>query len=163
MHLRPYTPADREACLALFASNVPDYFAQIERDDFIDTLDNIDDYFVLELDGEGVVACGGYATARPDPDGGPQSNADLAVLCWGMVRRDLHRRGLGERLLSERLRRIDADPAYTAVVIETSTFSRDFYARHGFVTTREQADGFAPGYDLVAMRRPVPSQPERAG
>jgi GNAT superfamily N-acetyltransferase len=156
MHLRAYTPADREACLHLFASNVPDYFARIERADFEHTLDAIADYLVLELEGEGIVACGGYAAARPDPASDPDPNAGVAVLCWGMVRRDLHRRGLGERLLSERLRRIDADPAFASVRIETSTFSRDFFARHGFVVTREEADGFAPGYDLVEMRRPVP-------
>ncbi|MGO1068459.1 GNAT family N-acetyltransferase [Lysobacter sp. CA199] len=162
MHLRNYSPADREACLALFTSNVPEYFAQIERADFIHTLENIEDYWVLELEDEGVVACGGYAAARPDPESGPDSNAGVAVLCWGMVRRDLHRRGLGERLLSERLNRIDADPAFHSVRIETTTFSRDFFARHGFVVTREQADGFAPGYDLVEMRRPVP-WPQGAG
>jgi GNAT superfamily N-acetyltransferase len=156
MHWRAYTPADREACLALFTSNVPEYFAEIERADFMHTLDTIEDYGVLELDGEGIVACGGYATARADADAAPGSNADVAVLCWGMVRRDLHRRGLGERLIGERLGRIDADPAYTCVRIETSTFSRDFFARHGFVMIREEGDGFAPGYDLVEMRRSVP-------
>lgn len=146
VRVRAYTIADRPACIALFDSNVPDYFAPIERADFLATLDEIEDYWVIELDGEGIVACGGYAIGV---DG-------TAALCWGMVRRDLHRRGLGERLLSERLRRIDADPAARQVVIETTQFSRGFYARHGFQTLREQADGFAPGYHLVEMRRPVP-------
>ena len=39
MTLRPFAPTDRDACLALFASNVPDYFAELERADFIETLD----------------------------------------------------------------------------------------------------------------------------
>ncbi|MGH8082342.1 MAG: GNAT family N-acetyltransferase [Lysobacter sp.] len=146
--LRDCAASDRAACVALFESNVPEYFAAHELADFLDTLDWIEDYYVIELDGEGVVACGGYAGAKADPS--------VAVLCWGMVRRDLHRGGLGERLLSERLRRIDADPAFASVKIETTPFSRDFFARYGFVVTRVQPDGFAPGYDLVEMCRTVP-------
>ena len=147
MRLRRYTPVDRDACLALFASNVPDYFAQIERADFVQTLDEIDDYFVIETQAEGIVACGGYAALDDAPS--------VAGLCWGMVRRDLHRRGYGEQLLRERLRHIAAEPRFQRIVIETTQFSRAFYARHGFVATREQRDGFAPGYDLVEMLRPA--------
>ncbi|ALN81692.1 GNAT family N-acetyltransferase [Lysobacter antibioticus] len=148
--LRRYRAEDRAACLALFDSNVPDYFAELERADFIRTLDEIDGeivaYWVIELEGEGIVACGGYAASDGD--------ASIAVLCWGMVRRDLHRRGLGERLLRERLSRIDAEPAFAWSVLETTQHSRAFYARHGFRAMREQRDGFAPGFDLVEMRRP---------
>lgn len=147
MRLRRYLPADRAACLALFTSNVPDYFAELERADFIQTLDEIDDYFVIEAPGEGIVACGGYAALDDAPE--------VAGLCWGMVRRDLHRRGYGEHLLRERLRRIAAEPAFERIVIETTQFSRAFFARHGFVVTREVAGGFAPGYDLVEMQRPA--------
>ena len=150
MTLRPYTPADRDACLALFASNVPDYFAQIELDDFVDTLDHSEHYFVIELQGEGIVACGGY-DALDQPAG-------AAGLCWGMVRRDLHGRGLGERLLRERLQRIDADPELGPVLIETTQRTQDFFARHGFLVTRIVADGFAAGYDLVEMVRPAPQR-----
>ena len=147
MTLRPYAPTDRDACLALFAGNVPDYFAELERADFIETLDEIDDYFVIESEGVGIVACGGYAALDTQPS--------VAALCWGMVRRDLHRRGYGEYLLRERLQRIAADPAFRSVVIETTRFSRDFFARHGFVATRTVPDGFAPGYDLIEMQRPA--------
>jgi len=147
-HLRRYRSDDREACIALFDSNVPGHFAAVERDAFLATLDTIERYWVIELAGEGVVACGGYEAVEHRPE--------RAALCWGMVRGDLHRRGLGERLLRERLQRIDADPAFAAVVIETTVFSSGFYARHGFVAGRVQPDGFAPGYDLVEMRRPSP-------
>ncbi|MGN7917395.1 GNAT family N-acetyltransferase [Lysobacter sp. ESA13C] len=148
--LRRYRVEDRAACLALFDGNMPEYFAAVERDEFIETLDEVDDgivgYWVIELEGEGIVACGGYAATDED--------ASIAVLFWGMVRRDLHRRGLGERLLLERLRRIDADPAFAATVLETTQHSRAFYARHGFQAVREQRNGIALGLDLVDMRRP---------
>ena len=35
--LRPYTPTDAPACLLLFDSNVPRYFAPHERQDFATT------------------------------------------------------------------------------------------------------------------------------
>jgi predicted GNAT family N-acyltransferase len=160
LSLRRYRAEDRAACLALFDGNMPEYFAADERAEFVETLDEMDggiaDYWVLELEGEGIVACGGYAATDGDPS--------IAVLFWGMVRRDLHRRGLGERLLLERLRRIDADPAFASAVIETTQHSRDFYARHGFQVVREQRNGIALGLDLVDMRRPrVRARPADAG
>ena len=75
----------------------------------------------------------------------------FAVLCWGMVRGDRHRAGLGWVLLTERLDRIAADPAFRSAAIETTQHSRSFFARHGFVQTRQVPDGFAPGMDLVEM------------
>lgn len=126
---RAYREDDRAACVALFESNVPEYFAEVELEDFLETLQYIDRYWVIEQAGEGIVACGGYAGVPDEPG--------VAALCWGMVRRDLHRRGLGDFLAGERLRRIDADEDFNAVVIETTRFSCGFYARYGFVVTRE--------------------------
>ncbi|WP_369009964.1 GNAT family N-acetyltransferase [Paenibacillus dendritiformis] len=84
-------------------SNVPDYFAAVERKDFDAYLDDLKGpYFVMEEETGAIVACGGYAAEEEDPT--------IAVLCWGMVRRDLHRCGFGRQLLAERLRRIAAEP-----------------------------------------------------
>jgi len=68
-----------------------------------------------------------------------------------MVRGDLHGRRLGERLLTERLMRIAADPAFETVDIQTTQHSRGFFARYGFVETAHVPDGFAPGMDRVDM------------
>lgn len=142
--LRPWRPGDRDLGLALFDSNVPRFFAPQERQDFTDFIDALPGpYFVLEDAAGQAVGCGGYAAAEGD--------ASVAVLCWGMVRGDRHRAGLGTVLLTGRLDRIAADPAYSSVAIETTQHSRGFFARHGFVQTRQVPDGFAPGMDLVEM------------
>lgn len=52
MPIRPYAPEDRAACLALFDSNVPNFFAPHERAEFAAWLLDPSEYFVLE-DGEG--------------------------------------------------------------------------------------------------------------
>lgn len=144
LRLRDWRADDRDTGLALFDSNTPRFFAASERQDFIDFIDDLPGpYFVLE-DADGrALGCGGYAIARND--------ASEAVLCWGMVRGDLHRGGLGSILLARRLARIAADPACRCVSIETSQHSCGFFARHGFVEIQRTVDGFAPGMDLVEM------------
>lgn len=148
--LRRYRREDRAACAGVFDSNVPKYFAEVERAGFLSWLDSAALYWVIELADRGVVACGGYEPV--------EQRREWAALCWGMVRRDLHGLGLGTILLRERLQRIDADPGFAATVIETTQFSSGFYARHGFAISRFQRDGFAPGYDLLEMRRPAPAR-----
>ena len=74
-----------------------------------------------------------------------------AGLTWGLIRRDLHGRGLGTHLLAGRLDRIRADGRFTQVLVETTPMSRGFFERFGFAPLRMQADGFGPGYDLVEM------------
>jgi len=144
VYLRPWRPEDRPLTAALFDSNTPGYFAEIEKADFLAFLDDLPGpYFVLEtLDGE-VLGCGGYAREPRDPS--------VAALCWGMVRGDRHGARLGERLLTERLTRIADAPGFQTVKIETTQHSRGFFARYGFVETRHTPDGFAPGMDRVDM------------
>ncbi len=144
IRLRPWEPRDRALGLALFDSNTPRYFAEVEKADFLGFVDDLPGpYFVLEsADGE-ALGCGGYAGGERDPT--------IAALCWGMVRGDLHRRGLGDRLLTERLARIAADPVFRSVEIETTQHSCGFFARYGFVETARTPDGFAPGMDRVDM------------
>jgi GNAT superfamily N-acetyltransferase len=144
VRLRPWRAEDRALGLALFDSNVPRYFAAIEKADFLALVDDLPGpYFVLESAEGEALGCGGYAGQDDDPS--------AAALCWGMVRHDLHGRGLGERLLIERLTRIAAEPMFETVEIETTQHSRGFFARYGFVETACIPDGFAPGMDRVDM------------
>lgn len=144
VRLRPWTAQDRELGLALFDSNTPRYFAEIEKADFLGFVDDLPGpYFVLEtVDGE-ALGCGGYAGEERDPS--------IASLCWGMVRNDLHGQRLGERLLTERLARIAAEPVFKRAIIETTQHSCGFFAHYGFVETARVPDGFAPGMDRVDM------------
>jgi GNAT superfamily N-acetyltransferase len=152
MLVRAYTPADRDACLAVFDGNVPHYFAAHERAEFAAFLDALPGpYLVIEDGADGVIACGGWA-ANP-------STRD-ADLCWGMVRHDRHGTGVGRRLLDERLARMHDDPtsrAVESVAIKTSQHTRGFYERRGFRAERVIADGFAPGIDRCDMRLELPT------
>lgn len=140
---RPFHTSDTAACLAIFDSNVPDYFGANERADFAAFLlqpQRQDDYLVLEHRGE-VAACGGIAF---DDD-------VTAAFCWGMVRRDLHRHGMGTALASARIAQARVAGA-RRVILSTSQHTQAFYAARGFIVTGVVRDGHAPGIDAVDMQ-----------
>lgn len=130
----------------MFDSNRPRYFAEAERALFADFLDQRSaTYFVL-VDGTRLVACGGHFV---EPDG-------AAGLAWGMVAQDVHGRGIGTRLVNERLKRILALPGLTRVTLNTSQYTVAFYERFGFKAGDRVADGFGPGIDRIDMVLEVP-------
>ncbi|BDP42366.1 N-acetyltransferase [Deinococcus aetherius] len=146
--IRPFTPADREACLALFDSNVPDFFLPQERAEFEAWLGQPFDsgeygeYFVLE-DGGRVVACGGVWL---DPGQAERP----AGFSWGMVAREAHHRGYGSALLRFRLERL-RELGAREVHLDTSQHTAPFYARFGFREVRRTPSGYGPGLDRVDM------------
>lgn len=143
---RPYRPDDAAACLAVFDSNIPTYFATPERPAFEQFLAEMPcEYLVGEAEDGTVIACGGW---YPKPDG-------EAGLAWGMVHRDWHHRGVGRQLLEARLAGVRAMQGVRTLVISTSQHTEAFYARAGFEVFDRAADGHAPGIDRVDMRWPV--------
>ena len=143
--LRRYEPDDFTACMKVFDSNSPKFFAPEERGRFSDFLQDFTSisrsYFVLTL-AESVVACGGLIV---DDAGGKAS------LEWGMVHRDFHKQGLGQLLTQSRLELARTNPRIKEVTIDTSQHSRGFYERHGFIVTSVKTDEFGPGLDCWHM------------
>lgn len=147
MTSRDFTPGDFAACLAVFNSNVPEYFRDGERDDFVAFLEALPGPYLVLVDPAGViVGCGGYARV---------AGTGRADLCWGMVSRSVHRKGLGKRLTRARIDRILEDPTVTEVVLNTSQHTVGFYERLGFETVSVIRDGYAPGLDRCDMRLAV--------
>jgi GNAT superfamily N-acetyltransferase len=147
---RPYRPEDAEACLGVFDSNIPEYFAAMERPAYAAFLAELPcEYLVGETADGRVVACGGWYRV-PEREG-------EAGLAWGMVRRDWHGRGVGRRLLEARLAGVRAIAGVRTLAISTSQHTEAFYARAGFEVTDRAADGHAPGIDRVDMRWRVPA------
>ncbi|ANE43886.1 GNAT family N-acetyltransferase [Deinococcus puniceus] len=142
--IRAFAPADTSVCLALFESNMPTYFLPFERADFEAYLHSPGAYWVVQQAGE-PVACGGVWQnfSRPERRAG---------LAWGMVRRDLHRTGLGSLLLRYRLDAL-RDMGEAECWIDTTQHSAPFFARHGFQETKRTPDGYGPGLDEVLMVR----------
>lgn len=144
LRVRPYRTSDLDACLRVFESNVPRFFREHERDEYQRFLGAPPGpYVVLETEQGEIVAAGGYAIV------GEEERADL---CWGMVRADLHGRGIGRMLTETRIRAAVADPRVRRVAINTSQHTRGFYERLGFRLLELVPDGYAPGLDRCEMR-----------
>jgi GNAT superfamily N-acetyltransferase len=143
MDVRSYKRNDQDACVAIFESNMPDYFDPHDRADLISFLDELPGpYYVCVLAGRGICACGGYYI---------QAEAKLAALTWGMVHRDLHRHGLGRHMLEYRLSEIRAIPGIRTVRARTTQITEDFFRRCGFVPSSQKIGGFGPGHDFVDL------------
>jgi len=142
MDVRPYSPADRAACLFVFDSNVPEFFGAQERAGFEKFLHTPEcAYFVMEMD-DGIAGCGGFYVTE---------NKAVARLVWGMVRREFHRKGLGRFLLLYRLHEIGQASGIERVEVSTSQLTAPFFASQGFKTTGVEKDGFGRGLDRVQM------------
>ena len=141
-----YSTEHRTACLALFDSNVPQYFAESERSQYSTFLDDLPcRYLLLSSPRDGVVAAGGwYVTDEPKIGG----------LAWGLVDHARQHRGFGTELLRIRLRHLQASGVIT-VRVRTSPPARGFYEHAGFRLARVVSQGFA-GSDLVELHLTMP-------
>jgi predicted GNAT family N-acyltransferase len=142
MDIIRYQPIFREQCIALFESNLPQFFAPEEKSLFIDWLDQTtEEYFVVK-DQDTVVACGGIFFDEKTREAG---------LSWGMVHAARHGQGIGRTFTAHRLALIRSKYPDAVIRIETSQHTKAFYEKLGFVTVNVIKDGFAKGLDLYAM------------
>lgn len=136
MNYRPYTKEDYEKCLEIFRSNTPDYFGTHEEPDFVDFLERLPcQFFVVEIDNE-IIGCGGFYINQEEHTAG---------LCYGMVTREYHKRGLGRYLLMKRLDAISHDPSAERILLDTSQYSKGFFEKLGFVVYEMIQDGYFAG------------------
>lgn len=141
---RPYVDADREAALAIFDSNLPEYFGPGERAWLEESLDDLDGpAVILAVDGH-PVAFGGWEVWE---------HYDKALLCWGMVHRTCHALKLGRLLLFERVLGIArGEPATRYVTVDTSPLVAPFFLHCGFEQTSVWPGGYRSGMDMVELR-----------
>ncbi|MBB6365796.1 putative GNAT family N-acyltransferase [Xanthomonas sacchari] len=141
--IRPYAAQDHAACLALFDSNVPQFFDHSERAAFARFLERDAGawHYLVIVRAGAVVACGGHAL---------NDDGRVAGFGWGMVDRRLHRQGLGRALTEARL---DAcrRSGVARIELDTSQHTQAFYARFGFAVERVVANGYGPGLDRWDM------------
>lgn len=145
MIARPYDPAlHRGACLALFDSNVGGTFRAEERADFEGWLDDPPPPYWVFLEGDRVVACGGYAT---------EDDGVTASVCWTVVGRRDQGRGLGARMCRQLVDDAAASGRFEAMRLDTIPETAGFFRTLGFETVELDPDGYGPGLPRVEMRR----------
>ncbi|MEZ4920597.1 MAG: GNAT family N-acetyltransferase [Saprospiraceae bacterium] len=140
--IRPYTEEDKQRLIEILRTNIPQYFAPSEEQDFIEYLDKHRDlYFVLELKGR-VFGAGGI---NRFPDTG------IARISWDMIHSDMQYKGLGSQLVRYRIDEIKKDPSIHKIVVRTSQHVYSFYENLGFDLLHTEPDFWAPGFDLYQM------------
>lgn len=143
--VRPYEAADRAAVLAIFDTNLPEYFGAGDRGWLEETLDEPDGpAFVVTVDGA-AAAFGGYELWE---------HYNKALLFWGMAARRYHRCGLGQLLLFERLLHVArfAEPATRYVTVDTSPLVVAFFEHCGFEQTAIWPEGYRSGMTMHELR-----------
>ncbi len=143
--IRVYHVKDKEKCLEIFESNLPQYFTIDEKLMFAEWLEKQDreEYYVL-ADASEIVACGGLYYDDKKTEAG---------LAWGMVHQNFHKKGYGQMLTKYRLEKLSEKYPQTVLSIETSQFTEKFYAKMGFETESIVKDGFGPGLDKYGMKK----------
>ncbi|MVZ64451.1 GNAT family N-acetyltransferase [Sphingobacterium sp. DK4209] len=140
LNIRPYQVDDYELVLRLFNTNVPSYFAEEERNDLIEYLNNErEEYFVIEQDTHLVGA------------GGINYKGNDAYISWDFVDASLQGLGIGKQLLSHRLEIIKSNKTVERIIVRTSQFAFKFYEKNGFVAIETHKDYWAPGIDMIYM------------
>ena len=146
--LEPYSSNHRSACVAIFESNIPEFVTKRERGPFSSFIDKrACPYFVVKTAQDVIAACGGY-DAQPGE----------ARLCWGLVRQDLHRRGIGRFLLRSRLVRIYDACGDTVVRMDTCQLTCAFFELFGFRVVDRIEHGYRTGLHKLEMELQLDAQ-----
>lgn len=155
LKFRSYTAADKNACVAAFKSNIPQYFLREELDQYNEWLDahaaqgvehpnvrNIGHYFVVLLD-DVIVGCGGFAF---------DDKIMESRMTWGLVENKLHRKGIGKQFLLWRIEQMRTLHPEYSIALDTTQHSAPFFERMGFETVKITNDSYGKNmhrYDMV--------------
>lgn len=127
-------------------ANTPDFFGPNERPSFEAFLDELPGPYLVLLQGDRVIGCGGY---RIEKDSSPECR--VARTTWGMVHPDYKGYGLGKLLFTHRRELIKASGEVDRIKLDTSQYIAPFFIKLGFREIRREKDVFAPGLDLVEL------------
>ena len=137
---RNYCGTDRQACLAVFDRNCPEFFSPNERTDYEVFLESAPSaYEVCEVDGRVVGAFGLL-----------DDGIDEKRLNWILLDPQIQGIGIGQKIM-ERVLHIGRTTSMGQVNIAASQKSAPFFASFGATTTTTTIEGWGPGLDRVDM------------
>lgn len=146
MEIRPFLKKDQLAVLQLLQSNIPAFFDESEENDFLDYLENsIEDYFVIELDGE-IIGSGGINYCLEERK---------ARISWDVIKASSHGLGIGTKLTEFRIDQLRSNSEVECIEVRTSQLAFEFYKKLGFQLISIEKDYWAKGFDLYLMSQSI--------
>ena len=142
LHFRPFLLSDREACLAVFDTNCPEFFAPNERRDYERFLAGNPSTYVVCIRNHKIVGAYGFKIS---------SESRRGCISWIMVDASARGNGLGTRMICRVLEAVSSGNT-TVIDIAASQKSAPFFARFGAVEINRTLEGWGPGLDRVDMK-----------
>jgi len=141
-----YSKPYLDDCLSLFDENCPEFFAENEREDYVDFLanrvsnNNVSNYYVGIQAGQ-VVAAFGVTIAA----GGLR-----ARLSWILVSKEFKGKGFGAQMMGF-AKNVALEKKRMVIDIAASNLSAPFFAKFGARELSTIANGWGPGMHRVDM------------
>jgi len=142
LHFRPFLLSDREACLAIFDTNCPEFFAPNERKDYEQFLPGNPSAYEVCVRSHKIVGAYGFKIS---------SERKRGCISWIMVDASDRGSGLGTRMIRRVLESISSKSA-TIIDIAASQKSAPFFARFGAVEINRTVEGWGPELDRIDMK-----------
>lgn len=140
--IRPIKAKDTAAVIGLLRSNTPYFFDPSEEKDFVAYLEKeIEDYFVVDLNGE-IIGAGGINYF-------PEER--IARISWDIIHPNSQGKGIGKSLLEYRIKHLKQNTKVDSIVVRTSQLAYRFYEKAGFDLKKVEKDYWTKNYDLYLM------------
>ncbi|QDE31982.1 GNAT family N-acetyltransferase [Shewanella polaris] len=134
-----------EECIALFDKNCPEFFANNERQDYVEFLEKqAKTYKIGQIEGK-IVAVFGLDIDEKN---------NRASITWIMTCPSVHGKGLGTQMISY-AKNIAVDCKVTHIDIATSHLLTAFFEKFGAKKTTKIKDGWGPNMHRVDMVLPL--------
>ena len=137
---RDYRETDRQACVAIFDKNCPEFFAPNEKDDYLEFLGSIPTGYKVCLIPSGVVGAFGVF---------PQDEASVS-LNWILLDPETQGLGIGTKIMAEVLFAARTHEA-EVIHIAASHKSAPFFERFGAFTAQITEHGWGTDMHRVDM------------
>lgn len=122
--IREYLPEDRDACLALYHTNIPGFLTDQDADTFVELLEHGTSYLLVAEHDTQVVACGSLELL---------GDTGMARIIHDAVHRDYQRKGIGSTLLAARLSLLEPENEKPVqVFLRAKPEAAAFYSSYGF-------------------------------
>lgn len=144
--IRPFKISDKKQLIEIFTLNTPKYFAPKEIHDFEDYLEQQSEtYFTIEHQNE-IVGGIGYYIKESDKSG---------RITWIFFHPNYSGYGLGTKAVEHCLNIIKRNSRVEKLVVTTSQFAYNFFAKFGYDLVKTEKDHWGKGLDLYLMERSV--------